>query len=67
MAFTAEDLERIRGAIATGELRVSYADRTVEYRSIDELLKAEQRILRSLNGRPKQHRGVTDKGFGCPE
>lgn len=63
MAYTAADLEAIQTAIATGELRVSYADRTVEYRSIDELLKAEKRILGYLNGRSKQHRGVTDKGF----
>jgi hypothetical protein len=63
VAFTAEDLETIRRAIATGELRVRYADREVEYRSIDDLLKAEKRILGSLNGRPKQHRGVTDKGL----
>lgn len=63
MAFTSDDLDRIRAAIATGELRVRYADREVEYRSIDDLLKAEQRILNALSGRPRQHRGVTDKGF----
>lgn len=63
MAFTQDDLDRIRTAIATGELRVRYADREVEYRSIDELIEAEKRILRALNGRPKQHRLVADKGF----
>lgn len=63
MAFTSDDLDAIERAIATGELRVSYADRTVEYRSMDELLKARQLILGSLNGRAKQTRGVTDKGF----
>ena len=63
MPFTQDDLDAIRRAIATGELEVEYADRRVRYRSIDELLKAEQRILNALTGRPKQHRGVTDKGF----
>lgn len=46
MAFTAEDLTAIRTAIASGVLRVRYADgREVTYQSLDQLLKAEQRII----------------------
>lgn len=63
MAFTTDDLDRINAAIATGELSVHYADRSVTYRSIEELLKAKQHILNGLNGRPRQHRLVADKGF----
>lgn len=63
MPFTDDDLAAIDSAIATGELRVSYADRTVEYRSIEELKKARDIILSQLAGRPKQYRVVTEKGF----
>lgn len=63
MAFTQDDLDRINAAIATGELRVRYADREVEYRSIDELKKARDIILGALNGRARQHRLYADKGF----
>jgi hypothetical protein len=53
-------------ALSRGELRVTFSDRAVEYRSIDELTKAiayfEQK-LRELAGRPKQSLGVAAKGF----
>ncbi len=48
MSFTQVDLDAVRRAIATGELTVRQADRTVTYRSMDELLKAEQRIALAL-------------------
>lgn len=63
MAFSTDDLEVIERAIATGELRVRYADREVEYRSIEDLIKARRLILNGLNGRAKQTRVVADKGF----
>lgn len=63
--FTYDDLYAIRRAIAKGELRVMFADREVIYRSIDELVKAEQRIWASLQteSRPKQFQGRTCKGL----
>jgi hypothetical protein len=48
MSFTPKHLEAIERAIARGEKTVRYSDRTVEYRSIDELLKARDEIRTSL-------------------
>lgn len=48
MSFSREDLEAINRAIARGERRVSFTDRTVEYRDIGELLKARDAIQTEL-------------------
>jgi ribosomal protein L12E/L44/L45/RPP1/RPP2 len=40
MAFTQANLDAIDAAIASGELTVSVAGRTITYRSIDDLIKA---------------------------
>ena len=48
MAWTQIDLDAIEEAIASGTLRVEYNDRTIVYRSIDELLKAREAIKRAL-------------------
>jgi hypothetical protein len=63
MAYTQTDLARIEKAIAKGERVVWFGDRRVEYRSIDELRKAREDILRELGGadpaakpRPRQAR-----------
>lgn len=63
MAFSQSDLDAIRSAIARGELSVSFADRTVTYRSIAELLQAEARIVAALQTRPKQTYIVAGRGF----
>jgi hypothetical protein len=64
MAFSQDDLTRIRTAIARGEREVQFGDRRVVYRSIDELMKAEQMIARSLaSNRRKQTYIVADKGI----
>ncbi|POA21594.1 hypothetical protein C1886_04805 [Pseudomonas sp. FW300-N1A1] len=47
MSFTQKHLDAVEGAIARGEKTVRYGDRTVEYRSIDELLKARDEIRTS--------------------
>jgi hypothetical protein len=45
MSLTTTDLTAIESAIATGELRVRFSDgREVQYRTIDELLKARALI-----------------------
>jgi hypothetical protein len=45
MAYTQTDLEAIRTAIASGVLKVRYADGSeVTYQSLADLLKVEQRI-----------------------
>lgn len=63
-AYTADDLARVRAAIARGELRVDYADRSVTYRTIDELMKAEAHIAQAISPtRAKQSFGVARKGL----
>lgn len=39
MAYTPEQYSALKDAIAGGELSVQYADRRVQYRSIDEMLR----------------------------
>jgi hypothetical protein len=67
MSYTKTQLDALKKALATGERRVSFGDKTVEYRSIAELQAAirmvEAAIARS-NGAPKrQIRVTTAKGF----
>ena len=40
MSYTPEQLAALERALATGEQRVTFGDRTVEYRSIDDLIAA---------------------------
>ncbi|MBW8849683.1 MAG: hypothetical protein JF600_02775 [Xanthomonadales bacterium] len=40
MSYTSEQLAALERALATGEQRVNFGDRTVEYRSIDDLIAA---------------------------
>lgn len=37
MTYTTTQLEALKRALATGERRVSFGDKTVEYRSVEEL------------------------------
>lgn len=39
MAWTTADLDALNKSIASGTTSVRYADRTVQYRSLDEMLK----------------------------
>jgi len=48
MSFTQKHLDAVEAAIARGEKVVRYTDRTVEYRTVDELLKAREEIRSSL-------------------
>lgn len=63
MAFTTADLEAVQRAIAKGEKTVQFSDRSVTYRSMEELLKAEERITAALAGRNKQTLAYATKGF----
>jgi hypothetical protein len=68
VAYTSDDLAKIRTAIARGERSVQFADRTVTYRDVGELLQAEARISRALAvtsqpTRNKLTRLVSDKGL----
>lgn len=48
MSFTQQHLDVIEKAIARGEQTVRFGDRTVEYRTINELLQAREEIRTSL-------------------
>ena len=68
MTYTNAQLKALRKALATGERRVSFGDKTVEYRSVEELQAAirtvEAEIARNAGASPKrQIRVTTAKGF----
>lgn len=68
MAYTAADREALERALARGERRVTFGDKTVEYRSVDELRAALREVNAALAreaGRPKlrQIRVTTGKGL----
>jgi len=63
MAYTIVDLDRIRAAIARGERTVQFADRSVTYRSVEELLQAEARIASALAESPRTVPAYGSKGF----
>ena len=48
MAWTQAQLDAIEAAIASGELPVRFGDRTVTYRSMEELLQARSLIKEAL-------------------
>ncbi|MES0875060.1 phage head-tail joining protein [Sinimarinibacterium thermocellulolyticum] len=73
MAYTQAHLEALEAALAKGEKRVTFGDKTVEYRSIEELQAAIRQVKRDLfeqaaatglwPGAPRQIRITTSKGF----
>jgi hypothetical protein len=73
MAYTQAQLNALEAALAKGEKRVTFGDKTVEYRSVDELMAAIEAVKRDLfeqaaatglwPGAPRQIRVTTGKGF----
>jgi len=67
MPYTQSQLAALQEALASGELRVRFADREVTYRSVQELKDAIATVQASLEAesgtRIRQHRVYTDKGF----
>lgn len=63
MAFTAADVSSIRDAIAKGEKTVTFADRSVTYRGIAELVEALRLAEAELSTRPKQSLAYAEKGL----
>ena len=73
MVYTQAHLDDLELALLKGERRVSFGDKTVEYRSVDELKAAiaivksdifEQAAATGLwPGAPRQIRVTTRKGF----
>lgn len=67
MSYTEEQRDALRRALASGERRVSYDGKTVEYRSIAELKEAlaevEAALTQAEGKRVRQIRINTNKGF----
>jgi hypothetical protein len=65
MAYTQDQLTALEVALARGEHRVTFADKTVEYRSVEDLKAAIREVKRGLGSAnsPRQIRIATDKGF----
>ena len=68
MSYTPADLDALQRALATGERRVSFADKTVEYRSVAEfkaaIRTAAAALARDAGDPPvRQIRVTTSKGF----
>ena len=73
MAYTEVQLQALETALAKGEKRVSFGDKTVEYRSVEELKDAIREVKRGLleqaaasglwPSAPRQIRVTTGKGF----
>ena len=67
MSYTQAQLEALQRALATGEHRVSFGDKTVEYRTVAELQAAirtvEVEIARGSGTPKRQIRVTTAKGF----
>jgi len=68
MPYSNEQLLALQKALATGEKRVTFGDKTVEYRSVEEIQAAIREVEASLartagSRRPRQIRVTTGKGF----
>jgi hypothetical protein len=67
--YTIDQLNALRTAVATGQKRVTWGDRTVEYRDLDEMQRLITTIETSIaRGNataipPRQLRVTTNKGF----
>ncbi len=67
-SYTPEQLQALKDALANGVLRVKFADREIDYRSVDELKAAiatVEKELATTNGTPpRRHiRIFTGKGL----
>ena len=73
MAFTEEQLSTLEAALAKGEKRVTFGDKTVEYRTVEELKQAIAEVEAAMHKdavstglyprAPRQIRVTTGKGF----
>ncbi len=54
MTYTSTQLDALKRALATGERRVSFGDKSVEYRSVEEL----QAAIRTVEAEIARNQGV---------
>ncbi|MFH1557429.1 MAG: hypothetical protein ABII76_21685 [Pseudomonadota bacterium] len=66
MAYTTEQREALREAIASGATEVTYDGKTVKYRSLNDMRSVLDIIDRDLSGAPRRSRSlraVSNKGL----
>lgn len=66
MAWTASDRDALQAAMAKGEKRVAFADRSVEYRTLDEMrqqLAMIEASLAEVADRPRLYRVIAGQGL----
>ena len=64
MAFTQDDIDRLKAAIGTGASRVRYADnREVQYRSLAEMLSTLSMMEKDVSPNSAPISRVTVAGF----
>ncbi len=64
MAFTVEQYEALKAAIAQGVLKVDYQDKSVTYRSLDEMIRVLRLIEEELGLRVRGARKYAEAGKG---
>ena len=52
-AWTLDDIAQLEKAIAQGTLRVQYADKLIEYRSLNDMLRTLDILRKELGVAPK--------------
>jgi len=50
MAWTSTQLAALKDALASGKLSIRFGDRSIQYRSVDELRKAIAIVEKEVNG-----------------
>ena len=71
MAWTQDDVDRLKKMMATGALRGRFDNRDVTFRSIEEMnqllaqMEAEVAAGQPATKRTRAYRFVTDKGLGA--
>ena len=65
MAYTAQQLEDLDAAIATGALRVKVGEVDTTFRSLADMLALRDRMARELAGTPRRRSvpAVVDRGL----
>lgn len=63
MAYTIQQLETLKSAIAQGTLKVKYGDKEVEYRSLNEMLQIKALMEKELYPATNSNKGRKFSSF----
>lgn len=65
MAFTQTDLDALNKAIGSGVTQVQYADKTIRYRTLDEMMRVRRVMMEELDQikAPRRDHPVYSKGL----